>query len=438
MLALNLEKLVRKIGDYEGHLVSAKLRFSEDRLLCALPAMIGEQCKILVSDERVIPAEVVGFSSGLTRLMPLESIEHVPVGVPVVRHSQRRTVPVGPGVLGRILDGLGRPLDGGGPLTQCNRYEVPKEAPRAFERARVSLPFTTGQKAIDALLTCGRGQRMGIFSGSGVGKSTLLGQVAKTAESDVNVIALVGERGCELRPFVEDCLGSSGLARSVVVVSTCEQLPLMRIRAVETAISIADGFRRDGANCMFFLDSLTRMAMAQRELGLSIGEPPSARGYTPSVFQLMAKTLERLGNDGVGSITAFVTVLVDGDDLDEPISDAARALLDGHIVLDRRLAERGHFPAISIAQSISRPFLNIIETSHQVAARKLRAILATHAEVEDLIRIGAYTKGANAQVDRVIDLMPAVTTFLRQELNQRFSFEETRTALDRLAALWPY
>jgi len=221
-------------------------------------------------------------------------------------------------------------------------------------------------------------------------------------------------------------------------MSTCEQLPLMRIRAVETAISIADGFRRRGKNCTFFLDSLTRLAMAQRELGLSIGEPPSSRGYTPSVFQLMASTLERLGNTSVGSITAFVTILVDGDDLDEPISDAARALLDGHIVLDRRLAERGHFPAISIAQSISRPFLGIIDASHKVAASKLRAILALHSEVEDLIRIGAYTKGTNAQIDKVIELMPAVNTFLRQEVDQRFSFEETRADMESIAAQWPY
>jgi len=438
MLGLNVDNLVSKIEDCDGYRISAKLHCGQDGLRCALPATIGEQCQILVSDDRVVSAEVVGISDGLAQLMPLESIDHVPDGVPVVRHRRHRTVPVGSAVLGRLLDGLGRPIDGHGPLDGCERHGVLKGVPRALERARISEPLTTGQKAIDGMLTCGRGQRVGIFSGSGVGKSMLLGQIAKTSDSDVNVIALVGERGVELRPFVEDCLGSDGLARSVVVMSTCEQLPLMRIRAVETAISIADGFRRRGKNCTFFLDSLTRLAMAQRELGLSIGEPPSSRGYTPSVFQLMASTLERLGNTSVGSITAFVTILVDGDDLDEPISDAARALLDGHIVLDRRLAERGHFPAISIAQSISRPFLGIIDASHKVAASKLRAILALHSEVEDLIRIGAYTKGTNAQIDKVIELMPAVNTFLRQEVDQRFSFEETRADMESIAAQWPY
>lgn len=279
---------------------------------------------------------------------------------------------------------------------------------------------------------------MGIFAGSGVGKSTLMGQIARGAESTVNVVALVGERGCELRPFIEDSLGPDGLQKSVVIVSTSDQLPLMRIRAVETAITIADHYREQGRNVLFFLDSLTRLAMARRELGLSLGEPPSARGYTPSVFQLMATTLERLGNGVRGSVTAFVTVLVDGDDLDEPVSDAARALLDGHIVLDRQIAERGHFPAINVLRSVSRSFLTITDSAHQITARKIRQILATYAEVEDLIRIGAYTRGTNPQIDKVIELIPVVNEFLQQEVNQRFGSPDTRSLMERISAAWPH
>jgi flagellum-specific ATP synthase len=274
---------------------------------------------------------------------------------------------------------------------------------------------------------------MGIFAGSGVGKSTLLGQIAKTAEADMNVICLVGERGCELRPFIEDCLGPEGLAKSAVIISSSEQLPLMRIRAVETSIAIADSFRARGKNVLFFLDSLTRLAMAQRELGLSLGEPPSARGYTPSVFQLLANTVEQLGNGPTGSITGFLTVLVEGDDL-----DSARSLLDGHIVLDRKLAEAGHFPAINVSQSVSRAFLQVSEAPQQIAARKIRQIMASHAEVQDLIRIGAYVRGTSPQVDKVIELMPAVNAFVQQGLSERLSFGETQAAMQRLAMAWPY
>lgn len=265
-----------------------------------------------------------------------------------------------------------------------------------------------------------------------------MGNIAKTAEADLNVICLVGERGCELRPFLEDSLGEEGLKKSVVVISSSEQLPLMRIRAVETAISIADAFRSRGANVLFFLDSLTRLAMAQRQLGLALGEPPSARGYTPSVFQLLANTVEQLGNGATGSITGFLTVLVDGDDLAEPIADAARSLLDGHIVLDRKLAEAGHFPAINISQSVSRAFLSVTDTAHQASARKLRAVMAMYAEVLDLIRIGAYQTGTSPQIDKVRELMPAITSFLRQNTGERFSFGETRAAMEQIAARWPF
>lgn len=438
MLGLNLERLTREIDAHDGFQVQSRLRIAEDGLACALPAAIGDQCRILEPNGREVPAEVVGFTRGLAHLAPYEFAEELRTGLPVVRLPERRTVPVGQPVLGRILDGLGRPIDDCGPIRPLERRVVRNTPPAPLERSRVRQPFVTGQKAIDGLLLCGRGQRLGIFAGSGVGKSTLLGQIARTAEADLNVICLVGERGCELRPFIEDCLGADGLKKSVVVISSCEQLPLMRIRAVETAIAIADSFRTRGANVLFFLDSLTRLAMAQRELGLSLGEPPSARGYTPSVFQLLANTVEQLGNGATGSITGFLTVLVEGDDLGEPVSDSARALLDGHIVLDRKLAEAGHFPAINIAQSVSRAFLNVSDPMHQASARKIRSIMATYAEVQDLIRIGAYVKGSSPQVDRVLELLPGVNAFLRQGLDERWTLVETRAAMDRLASAWPY
>jgi flagellum-specific ATP synthase len=305
-------------------------------------------------------------------------------------------------------------------------------------RERIRTRFATGQRAIDGLLTFGRGQRVGIFAGSGVGKSMLLGEIAKSSDADVNVLALIGERGREVRPFLDDCLGAKGLERSIVVLATSDQTPLMRVRAAQVAITIAEHFREAGANVLFLLDSLTRLAMAQREMGLALGEPPSARGYTPSVFQLLAATAERLGYSDRASITAIMTVLVDGDDLDEPISDAVRSLVDGHIVLDRRLAERGHYPAINISRSISRITHDVTDVKQQEAARKLRAILATHAEVEDLIRIGAYAKGTSAQVDRALELLPAVEAFLRQKFGERTTYDETRAVLERIAAAWPF
>jgi flagellum-specific ATP synthase len=381
---------------------------------------------------------VIGFRRGLAQLAPYELAEELRSGLTVVRDPERRTVPVGRGVLGRILDGIGRPIDGRGPVQPVDRRVVRNTPPSPMQRGRIQQPFITGQKVIDGLLLCGRGQRMGIFAGSGVGKSTLLGQIAKTAEADLNVICLVGERGCELRPFIEDCLGAEGLAKSAVVISSSEQLPLMRIRAVETSIAIADSFRANGRNVLFFLDSLTRLAMAQRELGLSLGEPPSARGYTPSVFQLLANTVEQLGNGQTGSITGFLTVLVEGDDLGEPVADSARSLLDGHIVLDRKLAEAGHFPAINVSQSVSRAFLQVSSGPQQNAARKIRQIMAMHAEVQDLIRIGAYVKGTSPQVDKVIELMPNVNAFVQQGLSERLSLPETQTGMQRIAQSWPF
>lgn len=438
MLNLDIERLRGDIKACDGFQTQGRLRVIEEGLACALPAALGDQCRILEPSGREIPAEVIGFRRGLAQLAPYEMADELRSGMPVVRDPERRTVPVGPGVLGRIFDGLGRPIDGRGAVLPAERRVVRNAPPSPLQRGRIERPFVTGQKVIDGLLLCGRGQRLGIFAGSGVGKSTLLGQIAKTAEADLNVICLVGERGCELRPFIEDCLGQDGLAKSAVIISSCEQLPMMRIRAVETSIAIADSFRARGKNVLFFLDSLTRLAMAQRELGLSLGEPPSARGYTPSVFQLLANTVEQLGNASTGSITGFLTVLVEGDDLGEPVADSARSLLDGHIVLDRKLAEAGHFPAINVSQSVSRSFLHVSDPPQQVAARKIRQIMAMYAEVQDLIRIGAYVKGTSPQVDKVVELMPAVNAFVQQSLSDRQSFAETRAAMQRLAAAWNY
>ncbi len=439
MLRLNVEKLCREIATYDVFRTAGKLRSATGLLLTStVPAALGDQCAIVIGKGRSILAEVIGFADGQAYLVPYELADDLQPGMPVARLGHALRAPVGDRLLGRVLDGLGRPLDGGGPIEGCERRVVRHDPPPAMERARIREPFVTGQRALDGLLTLGRGQRVGIFAGSGVGKSTLLGEIAKGAEADVNIIALIGERGREVRPFLDDCLGPEGLARSVVVVATCEQPPLLRVRAAQVAVTMADHYRSQGAHVLLLLDSLTRMAMAQRELGLALGEPPSARGYTPSVFQLLATTLERLGNGARGSITGIATVLVDGDDLEEPISDATRSLVDGHIVLDRRLAERGRYPAVNISRSISRIAHDVTNAVHQTAARKLRAILATYAEAEDLIRIGAYAKGSSPQVDRAVELMPAVEAFLRQDVEERSSLAETQQALQLIANAWPF
>lgn len=438
MMKLDLERLSRDVESCDGFRLQSRLQVVEDGLACALPAALGDQCLIYEPSGRTIPAEVVGFKRGLAKLAPYERAEELRSGLTVVRLPERRSVPVGNGILGRIFDGLGRPIDELGPVKPPERRTVRNTPPSALKRERIQQPFITGQKAIDGLLLCGRGQRLGIFAGSGVGKSTLLGQIAKTAEADLNIICLVGERGCELKPFIEDSLGEDGLARSAVVISSSDQLPLMRIRAVETSIAMADSFRARGKNVLFFLDSLTRLAMAQRELGLTLGEPPSARGYTPSVFQLLANTVEQLGNGVTGSITGFLTVLVEGDDLGEPVADSARSLLDGHIVLDRKIAESGHFPPINVGQSVSRAFLHVSEPAQQLAARKIRDIMSTYEGVRDLLRIGAYVAGSSPQVDLVVKLMPQVNAFLQQGLNEPRSHEQTCEAMQRLATAWPY
>ncbi|GIW82457.1 MAG: flagellum-specific ATP synthase [Gemmatales bacterium] len=436
-LRLDVNKLKARIAAHDPFVATGELRSAKGILLsCKLSAAIGDACRIIAPDGRSVAAEVIGFNEGNAQLVAYEHGEFLRPGMMVVPSKVAVRVPVGDGLRGRILDGIGRPIDDRGEIVGCQYVCSSPSSPPALARARIQKPFHTGQRAIDSLLTLGLGQRVGIFAGSGVGKSTLLGEIAKGSNADVNVIALIGERGREVRPFIEDCLGEEGLKKSVLVVATADQTPLMRIRAVHTSLTIAEFFRAQRQNVLLMVDSLTRLAMAQRELGLALGEPPSARGYTPSVFQLLANTVERMGNDDRGTMTGILTVLVDGGDLDEPISDAVRSLVDGHLVLDRRLAERGQYPAIHIGSSISRVANDIMDERHRKAARKMREILATYAEVEDLIRIGAYVRGTSPSVDRAIELHPEVQAFLRQDINERTPFAETRARMEQITAKW--
>jgi flagellum-specific ATP synthase len=438
MLGLNVAKLKAEIQAYDVIRTAGKLRSAHGIVTACLPSAVGEVCQILRPGGRVVPAEVIGFDGNLAQILPFEATEGLESQTLVVGLGRRQRVPVGEELLGRVINALGVPIDGQGRLYPRRWSEVRRVAPCPLERRPIEEPFVTGQRVIDALLTLGKGQRVGLFAGSGVGKSTLLGEIAKGAISDINVIALIGERGREVRPFLEHCLSPEGLARSVVVVSTAEQSPLLRVRAMQMAISMADHFRAQGANVLMLVDSLTRLAMAQREIGLLMGEPPSSRGYTPSVFQMLSATLEQLGNSAEGSITGILTVLVDGDDLDEPITDAVRAIVDGHIVLDRKIAQRGQFPAVNVSASISRVFREVTTAPHRAAAGKLRAILSTYNDVADLIRVGAYHRGTSPQVDRAIDLLPAVEAFLKQEWGQFCPLDETRKVLEQIAAAWPY
>jgi len=406
-------------------------------LTCRLPAAVNDRCEILTGRDSVCLAEVVGFNGDLAYLFTFEQSDQVRPNMLVINRGHGVQVPTGAGLMGRVIDGIGRPMDDKGPLQGCRFRTLQLAAPLPLRRTRIRNVFGTGLRAIDGLLTIGRGQRVGIFSGSGVGKSTLLGDIAKGSDAEINVIALVGERGSEVKPFIEDCLGA-GLSKSVVVVATSDEPPLMRVRAAQMALAIADSYRQNGSHVLLMVDSLTRLAMAKRQIDIAHGEPPSARSYTPSVFQLLANYVECMGNAAQGSITGVLTVLVDGDDFDEPITDAVRSYVDGHIVLDRRLAEMGHFPAISVGQSVSRVMSDVADPTHQDSARKIRAILATYAQAEDLIRIGAYVKGSVPAIDKAIELRESILPWLRQRKNERFAFTQTRQVMDRIASAWSF
>ncbi len=386
-------------------------------------AALGELCKIIVGEKKSL-AEVVGFKEGFSILMPLEDVTGLKKGCEVIKTGRTVSIPVGEEIKGRVLDALGRPIDGKR-LSLKEYRPIVSEAPNPLIRNRILEPLSMGVRSIDGFLTIGKGQRIGIFAGSGVGKSTLLGMIARNTTADINVIGLIGERGREVREFLEKDLGEAGLRRSVVVVSTSDQPALLRIKALLTATTFAEYFRDMGYNVMLMVDSLTRWAMAQREVGLAIGEPPTTRGYPPSVFAQLPKILERAGNSDKGSITGIYTVLVEADDFNEPISDSVRGIVDGHIMLSRRLAESNHFPAIDVLMSISRLMTDIVKPEHMQAARALRDMMATYNDAKDLIDVGAYKKGTNPKIDKSIQLIDEINAFLRQGIREKMSFDDT-------------
>ena len=390
-----------------------------------LEVFIGEVCEIKINAiDKVVLSEVVGFNGNSVLLMPLDDIQGIGPGCLVKPTGKALKIKISNDLLGCTLDGLGRPLvdiD----LLNGVYTDVDKSPPSPFERRKIENIMATGVKAIDGLITCGEGQRIGIFSGSGVGKSTLLGMIAKYSDADVNVIALIGERGREVLEFIEKDLGPIGYKKSVVVCATSDQPPLVRLKGAFVATAIAEYFRDQGKKVMFMMDSVTRFAMAQREIGLATGEPPTTKGYTPSVFAKLPKLLERSGMSKKGSITAFYTVLVEGDDMNEPIADAVRSILDGHIILSRKIAAKNHFPAIDIQNSISRLMKEIVSDEQYNMAGELKENMAIYAESEDLINVGAYLKGSNPKIDRAIQLYNPINTFLRQNIADHYTFDET-------------
>jgi flagellum-specific ATP synthase len=390
---------------------------------------LGELCTLRSArDDFEVAAEVVGFRGERILLMPLGDMAGIHVGCAVVA-GERALVPTpGPGLLGRVIDALGRPFDQGGPVAMM-RSPTTVRPPHPLRRQRIRQPFATGVRAVDAFTPMGRGQRLGLFAGSGVGKSTLLGMIARAAEADVVVIALVGERGREVREFIEKDLGAEGLARSVLVVATSDNTAPLRLRAAFTATAIAEGFRDEGKHVLLLMDSVTRFALAQREIGLAIGEPPATRGYTPSVFALLPRLLERAGAGEHGAITALYTVLVEGDDMNEPVADAVRGLLDGHLVLSRQLAHANHFPAIDVLESVSRLSRDVCSEQEVALVARARDILALYRRNEDLITVGAYQAGASAALDEAVKRHDALNTYLRQPTEQTTTREEAFRAL---------
>lgn len=395
---------------------------------------IGEICKIKTPD-REVETEVVGFKDSNVLLMPLSDTQGIGPGQVVYATGDILSVKVGPQLMGRALNGLGKPMDGKPEIESDELYPVQNDAPSPLSRKRIKEPLSMGVRVIDGLLTIGKGQRVGIFAGSGVGKSTLLGMIARNTKADINVIALIGERGREVKEFIEKDLKEEGLARSVVVTATSDQPALVRVKAAFLATAIAEYFRDQGRDVMLMMDSLTRFSMAQREIGLATGEPPVSRGYTPSVFSMMPKLLERAGNSDKGSITGLYTVLVDGDDLTEPITDTARGILDGHIVLSRKIANKNHYPAIDVLASISRVMGDVTTMEHRQIAGHLKGLLATYREAEDLINIGAYVKGSNKDIDLAVSKIDAINSFLRQRTEENISFDETIKMMQEIAGV---
>lgn len=399
-----------------------------------LPAPVGTMCTVHLTGS-AIEAQVVGFQNDDAILMPLGDTLGIARGDQVTALPDDAGVGVSGALVGRVLDGLGRPIDGGPPLHAKAYYPLYRPAPRALRRPRISEPLSTGIRAIDGLLTAGRGQRMGLFAGTGVGKSVLMGMIAQHTDADVVVVGLVGERGREVNEFIDKDLGPAGRRKTVMVVSTSDESPVLRVRAGFTATAIAEYFRDKGKDVLLLMDSVTRMAMAQRQIGLAAGEPPATKGYTPSVFGLFPQLLERAGRTEHGSITGFYTVLVEADDINDPIGDAVRGILDGHVWLARKLAHQAHYPAIGVTDSISRVMVDVVDEEHLNAAQLVVRMLATWNEIEDLVNIGAYAPGSNAQFDTVIETRPAVVAFLQQGMREQVGLAQAREQLVALGGL---
>jgi len=381
-----------------------------------------------------VEAEVVGFRDNRVLVMPLGEVRGIGPGSRLMYEPDNPSVPVGPGLLGRILDGLGHPLDGKGPVPATTSYPLYSPSLNPLDRARITKPLDLGVRAINGLLTCGGGQKVGIFAGSGVGKSVLLGMMCRQTAADVTVLALIGERGREVKEFIEKELGEEGLRKTVVIAATSDQPPLVRLRGAFIATAIAEYFRDQGRDVLLLMDSLTRVGHAQREVGLAVGEPPTSKGYTPSVFTILPRLLERVGPTTTGSLTGLYTVLVEGDDLADPVADFVRAILDGHIVLSRELASRAHFPAIDVLQSVSRVMPDITEPAHMDSARALKELLSLYRNAEDLINLGAYRSGSNPRLDLAVSMMDPITQFLRQGISERADLATSLQGLDQLVA----
>lgn len=434
MKGLDLDKLTGELDDLNltsnfGHITRVVGLIIESR---GPEVSIGELC-LIKNGQQVIKTEVVGFDQNKVLLMPIGEMEGINPGARVVATGERLKVKVGESLLGKVLNGLGEPLlNKDKPLPGLKEVPVKTQPPDPLLRKRISEPLSLGIRSIDGLLTCGRGQRVGIFSGSGVGKSTLLGMVARNTEADINVIGLVGERGREVRDFIERDLGPEGLKRSIVVVATSDKPALVRVKAAYVTTAIAEYFRDQGKDVLLMMDSITRVAMALREVGLAVGEPPATRGYPPSVFAELPKLLERTGTNQHGTITALYTVLVEGDDFNEPVSDTVRGILDGHIILSRELAARNHYPAVDILGSVSRVMPDITGKEHLEAAGEFRKLLADYRESEDLINIGAYQPGSNVDVDRALNKIDEINSFLKQGIEEKADFKETIASLKNL------
>jgi len=396
-------------------------------------APVGSLCRINPRSGSLIEAQVIGFENDETLLMPLAAVRGVSVGDSVTVSASAELVHVGKSLLGRVLDGMGRCIDDKSPIVVEDYYPLANASPAPLARHRISQPLSTGVRSIDALTTVGKGQRMGIFAGTGVGKSVLMGMITRGSAADVNVVALIGERGREVGDFLSKELGDDGLAKTVMVVSTSDESPVLRVRAAFVATAIAEFFRDQGADVLLFMDSLTRAAMAQRQIGLAAGEPPATKGYTPGVFAMLPQLVERVGNTDSGSITGLYTVLVEGDDLNDPIADAVRGTLDGHVWLGRKLANRGHWPAVAPLESISRLMVDIVDERHLVAARSVRSVLATWEDIEDLVNIGAYAAGTNVDYDVAMRMKPRIDEFLQQPMEELADRETSSKQLIELA-----